>query len=183
MSRRNLFGPFHSLRDRYCRAAQVSIPGGAGTITRRAIIKSCYAVGPLIFALTVTSCSSTTHDAAPAPQTVEAAALDSLLLSATDVDAVMGSNGMTPQPATSDLTDDRSVVTNLSCLGIWQTDEAKVYEKSGHITLRRQVLRVPNTDQWEDLVVQSVVSFPSAIAASGFFADSSGRWSQCVNHR
>jgi hypothetical protein len=69
---------------------------------------------------------------------VASAALDSLLLSASEVDAVIGSNGMTAQPATTDPTDDRDIVTNLNCLGICQADEAEIYENSGRTGLRRQ---------------------------------------------
>jgi hypothetical protein len=146
------------------------------------MIRSSYAAGLLILALMASSCTKPPQKPV-APPTVAAAALDSLLLSAGEVDAVMGTQGMAPQPATAELNDHHDVVANLNCLGIWQTDEAAIYEKSGRTGLRRQSLRVPDSDPWEDLVVQSVVSFPSAEAATAFFADSSGRWSKCTNHR
>jgi hypothetical protein len=53
------------------------------------MIKGCYAVGPLDLRRHVSSCSSSTHDSARAPQTVASAALDSLLLSASEVDAAL----------------------------------------------------------------------------------------------
>ena len=47
----------------------------------------------------------------------------------------------------------------------------------------RQRLRTPDTDLWNDLVVQSVVTFATTDAARAFFEQSSDRWSKCVNHR
>jgi hypothetical protein len=147
------------------------------------MFSSRYVVGLLILALTASSCSAKPPHEPVAPATVEAAALDSLLLSAGEVDAVMGTHGFTPQPATTELNDHQTVVANLNCLGIWQTAEAAVYENSGRTGLRRQSLRMPDNDQWDDLVVQSVASFPSASVAAAFFTDSSDRWSKCTNHR
>ena len=146
------------------------------------MVRRRYAVGVLVLAL-VASCRANPPQQPVNPPIVAAAALDSLLLSAGEVDTVLGTQGMAPKPATADLNDHRDVVGNLNCLGIWETDEAAIYEKSGRTGSRRQSLRVPNNDPWEDLVVQSVVSFPSAEAAKAFFADSSDRWSKCTNHR
>ena len=90
---------------------------------------------------------------------------------------------MTPHPLSSDMNDHRGLLQNRNCLSIWQTDEAVIYESSGSNAVRRQLLRAPDTDQWTDRVVQSVVSFPSAEAARAFLAASSDRWSKCTNHR
>jgi serine/threonine-protein kinase len=128
-------------------------------------------------------CTTTPHQAAPPSPPVAPAALDTLLLKPAEIDAVLGTAGISPQPTIADMNDHRDVVTNLNCLGVWQSDEAAVYENTGWNGLRSQTLRSPDTDVWNDLVVQSVVSYPSAGAARTFFAQSSDRWSACVNHR
>ena len=45
------------------------------------------------------------------------------------------------------------------------------------------MLRTPDSDSWDTLVVQSVVLYRSADAAKRFFAESAGRWGKCTNHR
>ena len=44
------------------------------------------------------------------------------------------------------------------------------------------MFRAPDTDQWDNLVVQSVVSYRTADAAREFFTESADRWSKCTNH-
>jgi hypothetical protein len=44
------------------------------------------------------------------------------------------------------------------------------------------MLRAPDTDGWDNLVVQSVVSFRPTDAAKEFFTESTDRWSKCTNH-
>jgi hypothetical protein len=41
---------------------------------------------------------------------------------------------------------------------------------------------VPDSDQWNFLVVQSVVSYRTADAARQFLTESTDRWSKCSNH-
>lgn len=142
-----------------------------------------HVIGVIGGALLLTGCGSTSHQQAPPPPQIEPAALDSLLLSPAEVDAVMGTTGITHQPATADMNDHRDVVTNPNCIGVWQTDEAAAYENTGWNGVRRQSLRTPDTDLWDDIVVQSVVSFPSPQTARKFFTDSADRWSKCTNHR
>ena len=95
---------------------------------------------------------------------------------------IMGTSGMTPHSPVTQMADDRNLLPNLNCLGVWQVNEAPIYESSHWKSMRQQLSRVPDTDQWEDLVVQSVVSYTMADAARQFFTDSAGRWSKCTNH-
>ena len=142
-----------------------------------------YVIAVVGGAMLLTGCGSASHQQAPPPPQIVPAALDSLLLSAGEVDGVMGTTGIAHQPAIADMNDHRAMMTNLNCLGVWRTDEAAVYENTGWNGVRRQSLRTPDIDRWNDLVVQSVVSYPSAEAARKFFTDSGDRWSKCVNHR
>ena len=120
--------------------------------------------------------------AARQPPPVPAAALDTALLSAGDVDTVMATP-MTAYPVTTEMADHRDLLRNRSCLAIWQPTEAVIYDGTGWTAVRRQVLRAPDSDDWTDRVVQSVVSFPTPAAARAFFSESADRWSKCTNHR
>jgi hypothetical protein len=127
------------------------------------------------------------RETADAPHTVVPdIRLDELLLSVADIDTAMGATGMRPQPAESEMGDNRNLLPNLNCLGVWQPDEASIYGKRGETNgwsaMRRQMLRAPDTEQWDFLAVQSVISYPSAEAANAFFAESADRWSKCTNH-
>ena len=104
------------------------------------------------------------------------------MLGTDELNTIMGTSGMTPHSPVTQMADDRNLLPNLNCLGVWQVNEAPIYESSHWKSMRQQLSRVPDTDQWEDLVVQSVVSYTMADAARQFFTDSAGRWSKCTNH-
>ena len=108
-------------------------------------------------------------------------ALTGLLLSVADVNDIMGVS-LTPHQPVSQMGDHRNLLPNLNCLGVWQVNEAPVYDASHWKSVRQQMLRTPDTDQWETLVVQSVVSYRTAVAARDFFTQSADRWSKCTNH-
>jgi hypothetical protein len=140
------------------------------------------AVVVLAFGLAVAGCSKGASQPAAAPQLIGANALDRELLSTGEVDSVMGTSGMTAHPRVEVMSDHRNLLPNLNCLGIWQVNEAGVYGDDGWIALRQELLRSPDSDGWQNLVVQSVVNYPSTDAARDFFDQSSDRWSKCTNH-
>jgi hypothetical protein len=109
-------------------------------------------------------------------------AFPGLLLSPDELNTIMGTSGMTPQTPVSQMGDHRNLLPNLNCLGVWQVNEAPIYESSHWKSLRQQMVRSPNTDQWDFLVVQSVVSYRTADGAREFFTESTDRWSKCTNH-
>jgi hypothetical protein len=141
-----------------------------------------HALAVLVAGIAVAGCSSgptTTHPSTP--KLVPPSALDGLLPSVGDINAVMGTT-MTPHSAFSTTADHRDLLPNLNCLGIWEIGENAIYGPSGFTAIRGQVLRDPDSNQWNSLVVQAVVSYPTADAAKKFFADSADRWSKCSNH-
>ncbi|MGH3645420.1 MAG: sensor domain-containing protein [Mycobacterium sp.] len=142
-----------------------------------------FAVVVIAFGLALTGCSTggSQPTAAP-PQLVGANALDRVLLGTGEVGSIMGTSGMTAHPRVEVMGDHRNLLPNLNCLGIWQVNEAGVYGADGWIALRQELLRSPDSDGWQNLVVQSVVNYPSTDAARGFFEQSSDRWSKCTNH-
>ncbi len=68
-------------------------------------------------------------------------------------------------------------------IGKLQVDEAPVYDPSDWQSMRQQMLRNPDSDSWDTLVVQSVVLYRSAEDAQRFFTESANRWANCTNHR
>lgn len=141
-----------------------------------------FAIGVLALSLLLTSCADKGSNSASPPKMVPETALDGLLLSAKEINTLMGTTGMTPHPPVTIIGDHRNLLPNLNCLGIWQVNEAGVYGTHGWTGLRQQLLRSPDNDNWDNLVVQSVVSYPSVEPARDFFAQSSERWSKCSNH-
>jgi hypothetical protein len=140
------------------------------------------AIGVLALSLVLTSCAGNGHQGTSAPQLVPESALDGLLLKANQINTLMGTTGMTPHPPATVMGDHRNLLPNLNCLGIWQVNEAAIYGTNGWIGLRQQLLRSPDNDNWDNLVVQSVVNYSSTQAAHDFYAQSSDRWSKCTNH-
>jgi hypothetical protein len=117
------------------------------------------------------------------PKWVPQSALTGLLLTAGDIDAVMATAGMTAHPPVAQMGDHRNLLPNLNCLGVWQVNEAPVYDPSDWQSVRQQMLRAPDSDSWDTLVVQSVVLYRSAQDAQRFFTESADRWAHCTNHR
>ena len=143
-----------------------------------------HALAVLAAGIAIAGCSSgatATHPSTPTP--VPAAALDGLFPSVADINAVMGTTGITPHDSYNRLTDHRNLLPNLNCLGIWEIAENAIYQPSGFSAIRGQALREPDTENWTSFVNQAAVSYPSADAAKKFFADSADRWSNCTNHR
>lgn len=141
-----------------------------------------HAVALLAAAIAVAGCSSSATTTQPStPKPVPTSALDGLFPTIGDVNAVMGTT-MTPHESFTATRDHRDLLPNLNCLGIWEVGEKAIYDPSGFSAIRGQVLRDPDTGNWNSLVVQAVVSYPAAGAANKFFADSADRWSHCTNH-
>ena len=108
--------------------------------------------------------------------------LTASLLTADELNAVMGTSGMTPHTPVSQMGDNRNLLPNLNCLGVWQVNQAPIYESSHWKSVRQQMVRVPDNDQWNYLVVQSIVSYRTADGARGFLTESADRWAKCTNH-
>ena len=139
--------------------------------------------GALALSLVLAGCGGgAASGASEPPKLVPDSALTGSLLSADELNAIMGTSGMTPHTPVSQMGDHRNLLPNLNCLGVWQVNEAPIYESSHWKSVRQQLVRAPDTDQWNFLVVQSVVSYRTADAAREFFTESTDRWSKCTNH-
>jgi PknH-like protein len=139
--------------------------------------------GALALSLALAGCGGGAASGASQPQRlVPDNALAGSLLSADELNTIMGTSGMTPHAPVSQMGDHRNLLPNLNCLGVWQVNEAPIYESSHWKSVRQQLVRVPDSDQWNFMVVQSAVSYRTADAAQGFFTESTDRWSKCTNH-
>ena len=131
--------------------------------------------------LLATSCTSNGDKAQGPPKDVPKSALEGLLLSTDEANTLMGTEEMTAHPPVTEMSDHRNLLPNLNCLGAWQVDESAIYGE--HWTAMRQVLlRAPDNDNWDNLLVQSVVIYPSTQDANDFLDQSAERWSKCTNH-
>jgi hypothetical protein len=141
------------------------------------------AVGALALSFVLGGCGGAATGASEQPKSVPDSALKEMLLDADEVNAVMGTSGMTPHPAVTQMADNRNLLPNLNCLGVWQVNQAPIYDSSHWKSVRQQMLRAPDTDSWDSLAVQSIVSYRTADAAREFFTESTDRWSKCTNHK
>jgi hypothetical protein len=141
------------------------------------------AFGVAVFALAIAGCSAPAPASTPVPELVKASSLSAMVLSPHAVDELMGTSGMTPHGTVTQMGDHRDLLPNLNCLGVWQVDEVGVYGASGWGALRQVMMRSPDNESWDDLVVQSVVAYHSIDDARKFFEESAARWSKCTDHK
>jgi serine/threonine-protein kinase len=140
-------------------------------------------VGAFALSIALAGCSGgTTSGASAPPKPVPDSALDGLLLSLDEVNDVMGTSGMQQHATVRQMADHRNMLPNLDCLGVWQVNEAPVYDSSHWKSVRQELFRVPDSDAWDSLLVQSVVSYRTADGAREFFTQSADRWSRCADH-
>jgi hypothetical protein len=138
--------------------------------------------GALALSFVLAGCGGAASGASAPPKLVPDSALTGSLLSADELNAIMETSGMTPHQPVAQMGDHRNLLPNLNCLGVWQVNEAPIYDSSHWKSVRQQMFRTPDTDGWDSLVVQSVVSYRTADGAREFFTESTDRWSKCTNH-
>jgi serine/threonine kinase PknH len=117
----------------------------------------------------------------PPPDPIPASRLNTFLLSASDINSIMGSSTM--QPGKPILSMDTSSVT-LSlpdCQGALYTTQDPVYAGTGYTGVSGLVSSEPgdNNDHW---VNQAVVAFPSADKAKDFLRTSMDKWKRCAGN-
>lgn len=130
----------------------------------------------------LTAGCGTSEGQATEPKGVPESALTGLLLAADRIGSIMGASGMVAHQPTDVMSDNSNIISNLDCLGAWQINQAPVYDPTFWKSMRQQVVRSPDADDWTAQVVQSVVSWGTRDGAQAFFDDSVARWSKCTNH-
>jgi|SRR6478735_2805978 len=105
--------------------------------------------------------------------------LDQFLLTADEVNVVMGSRDIALVDSAEDMADHSSGISDPGCLGALYNAEEDVYQASGWTDVADQVLTEPqdDSDHW---VEQTVVQFPSHQHALDFFNKSVRDWTNCI---
>ena len=111
------------------------------------------------------------------PQLQEAD-LDRVLLSAGQVNGVMGATGIRVTASSQSMSDNSDGVSDVDCLGAIYGAEEVVYRGSDWTAVRDEVLQEPTTDNahW---VEQIAVLYPSAEKAKAFVDHSRTTWEKC----
>ncbi len=126
-----------------------------------------------------TATKATKTSTTPTP-TVTPDRLDSILLSARDVDTVMGASGMEPAEAKTfhALLVPPGTMSDPDCRGTVFVLQQPVYQGSGYTAVSEQELHEPG-NPYAHLVDQAAVSFPSADQAVAFVKNSADKWRAC----
>lgn len=140
-----------------------------------------------LLCLSISGCAATIGGtavrAAQAPLTT-ADALPSVLLPADDISAAMSANDIVVTRDVAKAWNDSAHFTDVNCLAIAGAAQQSVYADTGWTATHSQVLREPPTSPvWSHYAVQSVVLFPTAQAASDFYAASRDGWARCSNRQ
>lgn len=155
------------------------------TRTRR-LRMAALCAGSVSLTLVAVGCSQRSAPQPAASHLVPDSALNGLLLDPRDIQSVMNGAPLIADPVNSAMDDNRNLLPNLNCLGVWQPGETAIYgapdTPGAWSSVRRQLLRAPGNDQWRSSVVQSVTSYPTQDAARDFLAQSADRWARCTNH-
>lgn len=142
--------------------------------------------GTVWMATVSAGCAGTPTPQPTAQELVPDSALNGLLLNGNDIDAIMAGAPLIAEPVNTAMDDNRNMLPNLNCLGVWHPGETAIYgtpdTPGSWSAVRRQLLRAPGNDQWRSSVVQSVTSYPTPEGARAFLTQSADRWAKCTNH-
>jgi serine/threonine-protein kinase len=118
-------------------------------------------------------------DPKPPPEPIAATRLNSLLLSASDINAIMGATNIQPGKPITSMGTSTMTVSIPECQGALYTTQDPVYAGSGFTGINGLVSSEPgdNNDHW---VNQAVVAFPTADKAKAFLQTSMDKWKKCI---
>jgi hypothetical protein len=103
--------------------------------------------------------------------------LAGLLLSVEQVNATMGTTGMTVTDTQTAMSDNSATMAPRECLALDGAGEAGVYASSGYRAERDQSLN--DGDDFAHYLKQAVVLFPTVEQARAFFDTSAQQWPAC----
>jgi len=108
--------------------------------------------------------------------------LSATLLSAEEINSIMGSEDIEVVESTDELVDHSAGISDPACLGTLYNAEEFIYDGSGWTELVDEILtqQVDDPDSW---VEQTAVRFSSADEASEFYETSKSQWQECVGQQ
>jgi hypothetical protein len=139
--------------------------------------------------LVLTGCTVTTSGRPAAgpdlgrwrPPPIQAAQLDGLLLSPSEVNAIGGSTNLAVRRPISGMVRDDDTLTDVSCLDIYSPIEETVYRDSSWNVVSGQVLNDAGIlGSPRHALIQALVGFRDAESAQQFFRQAKRRWSTCA---
>lgn len=116
------------------------------------------------------------------PNPPTASKLDSYLLSAADIGAILDESDVVASEKTQQPRTPRGTLSNVDCLGAFEPIEEAVYRASGYTALTGQAVHDPGENP-AHRVYESVVEFPSADKAGAFVQASADKWSACAGQQ
>lgn len=162
-------------------------PHPAGAKKRRTsqkwIIAAAAAIGVITAAVIAVSVTLDRPAPTAAVPLVASDQLESLLLSATEVAAVMGATDMRGDPASDEMFTYPTQLSDPDCLGADYAAAEPVYNGSGWSAVSSQILTANSPTNPGDVqfwVSQAAVSFPTDGQARRFLDTSAGRWKECA---
>ena len=130
---------------------------------------------------TTTTLTSSTTSAPPtsaAPRVAEDH-LSSILLTADEGNAIMGSTAMEDFGGQTNLDPNVFPVSNADCLGAAHIVQPAVYGDSGYTAVKFDVLREQG-ERYKHSIEQGVTTFPAADQALSFVQASAAKWKACA---
>lgn len=106
--------------------------------------------------------------------------LGRVMLSAGEINGIMGATGIRGGGSSDEMSDNSDVVSDVDCLGAIYGAEELVYNGSDWTAVRDEVLQEPNGDN-EHWVEQIAVLYPDAGKAQKFLEQSRSTWTTCEN--
>ncbi|MCV7411779.1 serine/threonine protein kinase [Mycobacterium florentinum] len=118
-------------------------------------------------------------DPKPPPDPIASDKLNSLLLSPSEINAIMGATNIQPGKPITTMGTSTMTVSIPDCKGALYTTQDQVYAGSGYTGINGLVASEPGDDN-DHWVNQAVVSFPTADKAKAFLQSSADKWKKCV---
>jgi serine/threonine-protein kinase len=115
----------------------------------------------------------------PPPPPIAADRLNSLLLSASEINSIMGATNMTPGDPITNMSKSTLTLSQPSCLGVLYATQDPTYSGTGYTGVNG-IVSSENGDNFDHWVHQAVVSFPTADKARDFMKTSEDNWKSCA---
>jgi hypothetical protein len=108
--------------------------------------------------------------------------LAATLLSAEEINSIMGADDLEVVESSEKLVDHSADISDPACLGALYNAEEVIYDGSKWTELVDEILTQP-VDDPEHWIEQTAVRFLSADDAAAFYEDSKAQWQECISQQ